>query len=147
MKSKGLLLIVLFSFFVLYACANNKSVAVLHPEKVEGMPDCSECHMDNTDIYGVMNHKALDFNKKHGFYASSTRQGCTLCHSESFCVDCHAHKEELKPSEKYADSPWRLMPHRGDYLWQHKIDGKIDPTGCVKCHGRQNNEGCKSCHK
>lgn len=129
---------------VLYACASTTSVAVVHPEKVSGLPNCTECH---TDAYGFMNHKALDFNLKHKFYAASSRQACASCHQESFCVDCHAHKEELKPSDKFADSPERMLPHRGDYLGQHKIDGRIDPTGCAKCHGRQNNERCASCHK
>jgi len=130
--------------FLLYACANTKSVTVIHPEAVKGIPDCTECH---TDSYGFMNHKALDFYKKHGFYAGNSRQACAACHQDSFCVDCHAHKEEIKPSDKFADSPERMLPHRGDYLSQHRIDGRIDPSACAKCHGRQNNERCATCHK
>jgi len=143
-KNKILFPIFLLFLSVLYACANTKSIAVVHPEKVSERPDCSECH---TDTYGIMNHKALDFYQKHRFYADSSRQTCAACHQEAFCVDCHAHKEEIKPSDKFADSPERSLPHRGDYLTQHKIDGRIDPSGCAKCHGRQNNERCASCHK
>lgn len=143
-KNKFLLLLVLSALSVLYACANTSSVAVVHPEAVKGIPDCTECH---TDLYGAMNHKSMDFIKKHGFYASNSRQACAACHQESFCADCHTRKEEIKPSDKFADSPERILPHRGDYLTQHRIDGRIDPASCVKCHGRQNNERCASCHR
>ena len=35
----------------------------------------------------------------------------------------------------------------GDYLSRHRIEGRIDPVSCLKCHGRQNNERCKLCHR
>jgi hypothetical protein len=38
------------------------------------------------------------------------------------------------------------MPHRGNYVTMHKIDGKVDPASCYRCHGRGNNERCMSCH-
>lgn len=131
MKNKILILTVPLILSVLYACANTGSVAIIHPEAVKGLPNCTECH---TDSYGAMNHQALDFNRKHGIYASTSRQTCSACHQESFCADCHAHKEEIKPSDKFAESPERMLPHRGDYLVQHRIDGRIDPASCAKCH-------------
>ena len=129
---------------VLYACANTNSIYKTHPAGVTGMPDCTECHTDN---WAALNHKAVGFYNKHRFYAEQQKYACFVCHQESFCVDCHAHKEEIKPSDKYKDAPERALPHRGDYLTQHKIDGRIDPASCVKCHGRSNNERCKTCHK
>jgi hypothetical protein len=129
---------------VLFACANTNSGARIHPEAVTGIPNCTECH---TDSWGALNHQAVDFFLKHGVFASNARQACASCHAESFCSDCHAHKEEIKPSDKYRDAPERWLPHQGDYLNQHKIDGRINPASCVKCHGRQNNERCLTCHK
>lgn len=145
MKNSKILLIIMVPLMacVLYACANTNSVARTHPEAVTGLPNCSECHSDS---WGALNHKAPDFMSKHKIYAGS-KFACASCHQESFCADCHAHKEEIKPSSKFSDSPERNLPHRGDYLSQHKIDGKISPASCVVCHGRQNNEGCKSCHR
>ena len=144
-RNKILLLIItaplLASF--LYACANTNSVARVHPVEVTGLPNCSECH---TDSWSSLNHKAPDFMEKHKIYAGS-KFACAACHQESFCADCHAHKEEIKPSDKYKSSPERFLPHRGNYLSQHRIDGKINPASCVRCHGRQNNEGCKTCHR
>lgn len=107
------------------------------------MPDCRECH---TDSWGAFNHRAPDFLQKHKVFAAS-RAACASCHTESFCADCHAHKEELKPSDKYFDAPQRSLPHRGDYLSRHRIDGKLNPASCFKCHGRQNNERCLTCHR
>ncbi|HEX9078446.1 MAG TPA: hypothetical protein VF795_02585 [Desulfuromonadaceae bacterium] len=129
---------------ILYACANTTSVVKMHPEKVTGMPDCTECH---NDIWATFNHQSTSFFAKHRFYAQQQPLACATCHEESFCVDCHAHKEEIKPSDKYADSPERNLPHRGDYLSQHMIDGRVNPAPCARCHGRQNNEGCKACHR
>ena len=147
MKSKTIKIAFLLLFpmlaAVLFACVHTQSMAAKHPTEVTGFPICSECH---TDSRAVMDHTG-DFSTRHKFYAAQNKQACTVCHNESFCSDCHAHKEELKPSDKYKDSPERSLPHRGDYLNQHKIDGRINPASCFPCHGRQNNERCKACHR
>ena len=142
-KTAFLLLCPLILIFGLYACAENASLVKTHPVEVTGMPICSDCH---TDWRVAMNH-TNEYIKQHQYYAAQNSQACTVCHNAAFCSDCHAHKEEIKPSEKYKDSPERWLPHRGDYLEQHKIDGRIDPVSCMKCHGRQNNERCKTCHR
>jgi len=143
-KNKIFILLVPLMLSVLYACANTNSVARVHPVEVKGLVNCTECHSDS---WGALNHKADDFYLKHKFYAAQQKFACSACHQESFCVDCHAHKEEIKPSDKYKDSPERALPHRGDYLSQHKIDGRINPASCAKCHGRSNNERCITCHR
>ena len=94
-----------------------------------------------------MDHSAEFGGLRHKFSARQNKQACGLCHAESFCSDCHAHREQLKPSDKYKDAPERALPHRGDYINQHKIDGRINPASCMKCHGRSNNERCKACHR
>lgn len=129
---------------VVYACANGASVARKHPQEVKGLVNCGECHENQ---FGTLNHKAADFYRKHRYYAGNQRAVCASCHRESFCADCHAYKEEIKPSDKYKTSPERNLPHRGDYLSRHRIEGRINPASCAKCHGRQNNERCKTCHK
>ena len=128
---------------VIIACAQTASMATKHPVEVEKMPLCNGCH---TDWRAALSH-TTDFNTRHKFYAPQRKQTCSLCHEESFCATCHANKEEIKPSDKYKDSPARALPHRGDYISQHKIDGRINPASCMKCHGRQNNERCKTCHR
>ena len=128
---------------VLFACAQTASIARKHPQEITGMPRCSDCH---ADWRASLDHSS-DYIKRHQFYASQQKQVCDACHAESFCADCHANKEEMKPSDKFKDTPERTLPHRGDYLTQHKIDGKINPASCFPCHGRQNNERCKTCHK
>jgi hypothetical protein len=142
--SKLLMLISLSIAFavVLYACAGTASLAKTHPGEIAKAPICADCH---TDWRTSMNHTS-DFSTRHKFTAAQQKQVCDLCHKESFCADCHANKEELKPSDKFKDSPERTLPHRGDYLTQHKIDGRINPASCFPCHGRQNNARCKVCH-
>ena len=145
MKNSRFLLLILVPLMagLLYACANTTSIVRVHPEAVTGLPNCTECHSDS---WAALNHKAPDFMLKHKMYATS-RFACAACHQESFCSDCHARKSEIKPSDSNFNSPERSLPHRGDYLSQHQIDGKIKPASCFKCHGRQNNEGCRTCHR
>jgi len=126
-----------------YACAGGKSLVSTHPVEVQPSQLCSDCH---TDDRALLDHSP-DFSVRHGFFASQKKQICDICHKESFCQDCHANKEEIKPSEKFKTSPDRVFPHRGDYITRHKIDGKIYPALCVKCHGRRNNARCKVCHR
>jgi hypothetical protein len=143
MKTKMVVVLALLMIIGVYACAHTPSMAALHPVEVSYPPICSDCH---TDARGSLDHTS-DFTARHRFYAEQQSRACTVCHKESFCSDCHAHKEELKPSDKYKDSPELALPHRGDYLNQHKIDGRINPASCMKCHGRSNNERCIICHR
>ena len=149
MKNKTVLLLIPAALMILivtllFACANTASLKRKHPVDVKGLVNCSDCHKNQ---WGSLNHKADDFYRKHKFYAGQQQQACTPCHRESFCTDCHAYREEIKPSDKYKGSPERMMPHRGDYLSRHRIEGRIDPVSCLKCHGRQNNERCRLCHR
>jgi hypothetical protein len=137
------LLLLAASALALFACAHTPSIAAKHPMEVTAPPMCSDCH---TDYRAALNH-TTDYITRHRFYAKQQSRVCDVCHQASFCSDCHAHKEELKPSDKYKDSPERALPHRGDYLNQHKIDGRINPALCFPCHGRQNNERCQVCHR
>jgi hypothetical protein len=140
---------------VLTACAQMKSVYALpdsHPEAlVSGQEvSCTECHEDpakgTMKAYGVFSHSRL-FVKNHRFYAASDDRLCSSCHKSSFCNDCHTNQVEMKPSTKYGYRPDREMPHRGNYMTLHKIEGKLDPASCNRCHGRANNERCVACHR
>jgi len=127
-----------------------KRIPESHPIELVEKPRCTECHTDDTGValkpISTFIHSP-DWYGRHRFYASQTSHLCNACHKASFCMDCHAYKDRLKPSEKYSGSTDRWLPHRGDYLFQHRIDGKIDPTSCFRCHGRQNNRACKRCHR
>lgn len=140
-----LLLAVMMPFLInlLSACAHNQSMSSRHPVEVGRTQLCSHCH---SDWRATLNHSP-EYSRRHKFHAYQQDRTCTLCHSRSFCSDCHAHREEIKPSDKYKEYVTRDMPHRGDYLSQHQIDGRIYPASCFKCHGRQNNERCRICHR
>ena len=139
-----LLLLPMLALVAIYATVSQAGSVAKHPVDVEAPVVCSQCH---DDTRSSMDHTPEFGRFRHRFVASQNKQTCTICHVESFCSDCHAHKEVLKPSDKVKDSPERDVPHRGDYLNQHKIDGRINPASCMKCHGRQNNERCGTCHK
>jgi hypothetical protein len=127
------------------------SLPANHPEALaEGRVACSECHEDQIKgvlkPYETFSHSQV-FIKNHGFYGGSNDMLCASCHATSFCNDCHANNLEIKPSTKLGNRPDRELVHRGDYLTRHKIDGKVDPTSCYRCHGRSNNQQCIQCHR
>jgi hypothetical protein len=128
---------------ILFACAKTKSMVTLHPIELTAPPLCSDCHADDKT---AMDH-TTNYITRHKFYLAQNKQSCNVCHKEAFCSNCHAHKDELKPSDKYKSSPEMTLPHRGDYLVQHRIDGRLNPASCFRCHGRQNNERCATCHR
>ncbi|MEI6207102.1 MAG: hypothetical protein WCP20_09985 [Desulfuromonadales bacterium] len=140
---------------VLAACASMKSVPGLPESHSETLApgqqiNCSECHNDQNK--GAMksltsfSHTKV-FVKNHRYYASTDDRLCSVCHRPSFCADCHTGQVEMKPSVKYGYRPDRELPHRGNFMTLHKIEGKIDPAGCYRCHGRANNERCVACHR
>ncbi len=143
MRAKTLILLLPLLAAALLACAKSATIAAWHPVEVTAPAICSDCHNDDR---AVMNHTS-DYATRHRYYAVQSRQTCAVCHKEAFCSDCHAHKDELKPSDKNKENPELSLPHRGDYLNQHKIDGRINPASCFPCHGRQNNVRCKECHR
>jgi hypothetical protein len=142
-------------YALLAACAGMKATPNGYSSHAEYIAagqqiTCGECH--ENEQKGTMkptltfNHTRV-FIKNHGSYASQDDRLCTSCHKVSFCADCHTNSTEIKPSSKYGYRPDREMPHRGNYMTIHKIEGKLDPASCYRCHGRSNNERCNSCHR
>ena len=136
------------------ACAQFKGLPSLpssHPEELASGPvSCAECHEDQQKgtmkAFAAFNHTQT-FIKNHRFYAATDSALCVTCHKGSFCADCHTNQAVMKPSLKNGNRPDRMMPHRGDFLTLHKIEGKLDPASCYRCHGRANNERCVACHR
>jgi hypothetical protein len=147
-------LLALAGLFALAACAQIKALPNLpasHPEELSSGPvSCSECHEDQRKgtmkPYAAFNHSRA-FVTNHRFYAATDDSLCVTCHKVSFCADCHTNKTEMKPALLNGNRPDRIMPHRGDFMTLHKIEGKLDPASCYRCHGRANNERCVACHR
>lgn len=128
------------------------SIPPKHPEDLSGWSrvDCRECHSDVSagalKPYASFKH-SLAFVRQHGLYARQGQNLCASCHSPSGCQVCHAGKAEVKPNVQFGDRPDLDLPHRGDYLVQHRLDGRIDPGKCFRCHGNKNDVRCRICHK
>ena len=124
--------------------ANHPSTADL--EEVPKV--CTNCHDARGEnvAYGRYVHTA-DFGTSHRPAATQGEAICAMCHQTSFCNDCHATRVELKPSLKNQAETYRNAPHRGDYLSRHRIDGRVDPTSCFRCHGNPKSaRSCARCH-
>lgn len=139
----------------LAACAQMKTVSTLpdrHPEALATgqQVNCLECHEEQgkgtMKSLGAFSHSPA-FVKNHRFYAASDDRLCATCHKGTFCTDCHTNKIEMKPSTLHGNRPDREMPHRGNFQTLHKIEGKLDPASCYRCHGRGNNDRCVACHR
>ncbi len=148
------LLMLLAILFLLAACALDKGGYMppeQHPVDAELPPQppiCIDCHeaRDENFNFAQFNHTVY-FGEDHRQPAYRQTQVCSMCHTRSFCNDCHATRIELKPSVKDPTETYRRMPHRGDYLSRHRIDARVDPTSCFRCHGNPKTaQTCVPCH-
>jgi len=149
-KIKSLSIILLSLITVsLVACAATYQLPAQHPEELEaGLPVCTDCHDSSDDnvSFGRFTH-TISWGKYHRLAANQNEQVCSMCHQQSFCNDCHGVRVELKPSTKSPDDVLRNMPHRGDFLSRHRIEGRMNPTSCFRCHGNPKTaQTCAPCH-
>jgi len=110
--------------------------------------NCTNCHVTRGDTlaFGNFVHTPT-WLQTHRQQAYQQERVCAMCHQTSFCNDCHVTGSELKPSLRHQGETYRQMPHRGDYLSRHRIDGRIDPTSCFRCHGNPKAaQTCARCH-
>ena len=154
MKSQQLpwLITVILTIIIMAACAGIQSGYVVPPrhpaEEGEDLRQCTDCHdMEEAEVpYDKFNH-GLYFADNHRQVAGRFGSVCAGCHRPSYCADCHGVGIELKPSIKNQTENYRRMPHRGDYLTRHVIDGRINPTSCYRCHGNpKSSQTCQECH-
>ncbi len=143
--------VVLATFMGCSAISQTESVPPKHPEDLPaGRPNCLECHEDVSTgalkPYASFRHSRV-FLDQHMMYATQGQHLCQACHTASFCQGCHVRNEELKPNTKMGDRPDRMLPHRGDYIVLHQIDGRLDPGSCFRCHGNKNDARCRACHR
>lgn len=150
--------VLLGGMMMLTACSQifsqDPSLPAKHPVDVKGKdPVCSECHDAQEGIksvgktYGTFTHSPA-FYQNHSYFAFAGNNGqlCAMCHVTSFCLDCHATNTPDKPTSMN-DAPDFEFNHRGDWRARHRIEAKIDPVSCYKCHGRTNNAVCRECHR
>ena len=134
----------------LVACATTYHFPAEHPEELEAVrPVCTDCHdaSDDKINYGRFVHTINWGATDHRLAAYQSEQVCAMCHQQSFCNDCHGVRVELKPSTKSPDAVHRRMPHRGDFLSRHRIEGRMNPTSCFRCHGNPKTaKTCAPCH-
>jgi len=155
MANKRLLsnLMLLAILLLVAACASLQSRSSLparHPDAAEldVLPKvCTDCHEGDTGLAYERYVHTADFGRNHRAEAYQGDAVCAMCHQTSFCNDCHATRVELKPSLKNQSETYRSMPHRGDYLSRHRIDGRVDPTSCFRCHNNpKSSKTCARCH-
>jgi len=151
-KNVFLLFCLVLSIGVLLACATLRSgyaPPLQHPqEEGEDYSMCTDCHdvEDEEFPYQRFNHTSY-FAAQHRQVVYQAQEACYMCHTQSYCNDCHGVWTELKPSVKDQTDTRRWMPHRGDYLTRHIIDARINPAPCFRCHGnRETAKTCRPCH-
>ena len=153
-KSILSILTMLAIVFLMAACASLQTsyeAYATHPsaEDLGEQPKiCTDCHDGRGEHVAYENYvHTADYGLNHRFQANQGEAICAMCHQTSFCNDCHATGIELKPSLKNQADTYRPMQHRGDYLSRHRIDGRMDPTSCFRCHGNPKSaESCARCH-
>ncbi len=152
-SASSFLLCLALSLLVLVACSSLRPgyVPPAHPplfELGERRVFCVKCHGEATEpiLFRKYNH-TITFTDSHRLAAYQDEQVCASCHEQSFCNDCHVTRSELKPSIKNQTENYRRMQHRGDYVSRHRIDARVDPTSCFRCHGNPaSSQTCIPCH-
>jgi hypothetical protein len=91
-------------------------------------PQCDNCH----EAMMPMNHTARWKDDLHGKYAALDRTQCAVCHTASYCSDCH---NELPRSH----NPLATFKAGG-----HALPAKLDLRSCFTCHTFSNT--CSECH-
>ncbi|MBU1109110.1 MAG: hypothetical protein KKB51_20705 [Candidatus Riflebacteria bacterium] len=107
---------------------------------IEGrMENCLECHKgQETPKNCVMCHNPTprpadhtrNYEKKHGMAYRFDPNGCSMCHEDSSCLDCHSRK-----------------PRDHTLAWvkrRHGISAQTNPQKCQACHSDP--YVCKRCH-
>ncbi|MDJ0783525.1 MAG: hypothetical protein QNJ22_16230 [Desulfosarcinaceae bacterium] len=125
------------------------ALPLVHPDEGDDLRQCLDCHdSEESDFPFERFSHGLLYAERHGGSARGHAAVCAMCHQERFCSDCHGIRPGLKPSLKNSTDTRRRMPHRGDYLTRHRIDGRIDPTACFRCHGSPKRAKlCAPCHR
>lgn len=147
------LLMLLFTLGLASCTAQQETspLPLRHPDDagLSGRPPlCSDCHEARSAEFNfaALNHDPT-FLADHRSVTRQDQRSCQLCHTAAFCSDCHALRGELKPADRQQAETYRALPHRGDYLSRHRIDARIDPTSCLRCHGNpKSSQSCNPCH-
>lgn len=147
----GTLILLMLSLAACAALDSGSSLPSRHMSSEDlGMSttNCTDCHeaRGETLAFGNFVHSPT-WMSSHKYQAYQNEAVCSLCHQTSYCNNCHASELELKPSDRNPLDKTQQMPHRGDYLSRHRIDGRIDPTSCFRCHGNPKAaKTCAPCH-
>lgn len=92
--------------------------------------DCSQCHVDMDMDTPPQNHE-LDWQQRHGFFASQEDAACSVCHTENSCQECHSVTQP-----RSHNNLWRRKTHGVEAMWGRE--------SCTLCHEP---ESCDSCHQ
>lgn len=110
--------------------------------------DCLNCHKElwtmglkPTSRYG---HQG-NFLRDHQHYTWSQTGVCMQCHTQDYCMDCHANQsDELAANMKFHGRTDASFIHGADYLSRHFIEARHDPAMCISCHRPSY---CQQCHE
>jgi hypothetical protein len=123
------------------ACAycHKKEARELFPAK----ENCLECHTEEfyADITfpGMRTHGPV-WALNHRAPAKSGAITCTICHEQTYCLECHKAGFADEMSELGNNM---VNVHRSDFHITHPIAARTDPQLCSSCHEPQ---FCAECH-
>lgn len=123
--------------------------------------DCNACH---TDLLKMIpkGHLEGEFRKDHKRQAriGGTDAGCSSCHEESYCQNCHAgiglqkfgsggdYLPDPAPRIQLKDSPKESklqQVHDMNYRYTHAADARSRRLDCNSCH--EQSAFCAECHQ
>lgn len=108
---------------------------------------CETCHKDlRGEHVAPADHLVHDGDwlREHGVRTGSSRELCSTCHSERFCLGCHGVGTVPALPEKMAfDDTTRVGVHRAGFMSRHPLEAATQPGLCLTCH---TSDTCDRCH-
>jgi hypothetical protein len=110
--------------------------------------ECDGCHTDLPKERVLPSSHVVhegDWVREHGVRASSARDLCATCHSESSCAACHGVTVPALPWKLAFDRPALSGLHRAGFLSRHPDEARAAPGLCTTCHDTE--RFCRDCHE
>jgi hypothetical protein len=140
------------------AAGESRDVSLLPPmvncfschkhEKQFAIRDCDGCHVDLPSEHVKPESHLVhdgDFVREHGVRAASSRDLCSTCHSERFCLGCHGVGTTPALPARLGFEDVRLSGlHRAGFKSRHAEESRNNPGLCTTCHQERT---CRECHE
>ena len=119
-------------------CHTEESTSIIPPAEA-----CLMCHDEfyvEMTAFGSVNTHGPMWARNHGSMAAGNAMDCTVCHSQSYCMECHV---SGFADEQGSFGNHMMNSHSSDFHITHPLAARGNQQTCASCHEAQ---FCTDCH-